>query len=244
MDSWSESDKGLVRKENEDALITYCDDEKKLALFVLCDGMGGARAGGTASRLAADVYVNAVRTSVTAESGREEIIAAMTDALKQANDAVFRRSTLEPDCRGMGTTLVSFLATRDSAVVINVGDSRAYFLNSYGIRQITRDHSVIEDMINRGTITRDQSKYTPGKNLITRAVGTLPEVEGDVFPLEVKEGEFVFLCSDGLSNTVSDQEILFETLHGSDTGSCCKRLLSLAIERGAPDNVSMVLFRK
>ena len=244
MDSWSESDKGLIRKENEDALVTYCDDEMKLALFVICDGMGGARAGGTASRLAADVFVNAIRTSVKAESGQDEIMAAMTDALKQANDVVFSKSSTDPDCKGMGTTLVSLLATRDSAAVINVGDSRAYFLNPYGIRQITRDHSVIEDMIDRGTITRDQSKYTPGKNLITRAVGTLPEVDGDLFPVTVEEGEFIFLCSDGLSNTVSDQEILYEALHGSDTGSCCKRLLSLAIERGAPDNVSMVLFRK
>lgn len=244
MDSWSESDKGLVRKENEDALVTYCDDEKKLALFVLCDGMGGARAGGTASRLAADVFVGSIRGSVNAASGQDEIITAMKEALRLANAEVFRRSCEEQACRGMGTTLVSLLATRDCAVVINVGDSRAYFLNAYGIRQITRDHSVIEDMIDRGTITRDQSKYTPGKNLITRAVGTLPEVEGDVFPVAVKEGEFVFLCSDGLSNTVSDQEILYEALRGSDTDSCCKRLLSLAIERGAPDNVSMVLFRK
>ena len=141
----------------------------------------------------------------------------------------------------MGTTLVAAVIQPKKAVVVNVGDSRAYRINTDGIMQITQDHSLVQMMVDRGEITPEQAKVNPSKNLITRAVGTEPAVICDIFPLKLEKGDFLLLCSDGLTNLVDDQEILFEVVHGQQPDDCCVRLLDIAKKRGAPDNVTCVM---
>ena len=141
----------------------------------------------------------------------------------------------------MGTTLVAALVRGRRVSIVNVGDSRAYVINQKGIRQITRDHSVVQMMVDRGELTPEMAKVYPGKNLITRAVGTEMTVLCDIFRQELSKGDFLLLCSDGLSNLMDDQEILFEVVHGVNKERCCKRLLDIAVSRGSPDNVTSIL---
>ena len=144
----------------------------------------------------------------------------------------------------MGTTLVSAVSGPEGIVVSNVGDSRAYRITAEGIRRITRDHSLVESMVQRGDITEEEARRHPNRNLITRALGTDETVESDGYRTELAPGEYLLLCTDGLTITVSDQEMLFEILHGGDEESCLSRLLAIAREHGAPDNVTAVLMRQ
>ena len=141
----------------------------------------------------------------------------------------------------MGTTLVAALIHGREATILNVGDSRAYQINEDGIEQISVDHSLVQMMIDRGELTPEQGKSYPGKNYITRAVGTEPVTEGDIFHQTLTKGTYLLLCSDGLSNLLDDQEILFEVIHGSDKRACCQSLVDIAKRRGAPDNVTCVI---
>ena len=141
----------------------------------------------------------------------------------------------------MGTTLVAALILKDTAVIINVGDSRAYLFTSDGVQLLTVDHSIVEYMVQRGELTQEQAKNHPGKNVITRAVGTEPSVEGDIYIQKLHRDDCLLLCSDGLSNVMADQEMLFEVAHGVRKSDCCQRLLRIAKNRGAPDNVTVAM---
>ena len=182
-----------------------------------------------------------VRRTQRAGMTPEKAAAMLRSALELANSAVFEQSQLSDDFTGMGTTLVAVWISRDLAVVINVGDSRAYHFTREDVRLITRDHSMVAYMVERGELTQEQAKLHPGKNVITRAVGTEPEVEGDVFTCRLRRDECILLCSDGLSNEMADQEMLFEVVHGLSKSDCCQRLLHIAKNRGAPDNVTVTL---
>ena len=149
----------------------------------------------------------------------------------------------DPDCTGMGTTLVAALAGNGKAVLLNEGDSRAYHINEDGITRLTRDHSVVEDMVARGDITPEEARTHPRKNLITRALGSEERIRADLYEKELQPGDFLLLCSDGLSNIVTDQELLYEAIHGGEPSDCCQRLLHITLSRGAPDNVTAVLFQ-
>ena len=141
----------------------------------------------------------------------------------------------------MGTTLVAACIANRKATVVNVGDSRCYVVNREGIRQLTTDHSLVQMMVRRGELTEEQARHYPGKNYITRAIGTEPTVESDIFHHKLERGDALLLCSDGLSGVMDDQEILFEVVHGVNKANCCQRLLDIAKTRGAPDNVTSIL---
>lgn len=144
----------------------------------------------------------------------------------------------------MGTTIVAALAGGAEAVILNEGDSRAYHINSEGIVLVTRDHSLVEDLVERGELTREQARTHPHKNLITRALGAEPILMADCFRQPLAEGDYLLLCSDGLSNVVNEQEMLYEVIHGGAERDCCQRLLDIALSRGAPDNVTAVLVKR
>lgn len=240
MQSWGLTDPGSVRKQNQDA---YRIEElgRGTMLCVVCDGMGGAKSGNIASTLATEVFVEEVRRSWKPGMEPEKVDLMLRGAVKLANFTVFDQSAQFEEFDGMGTTLVAALINGKKVTVVNVGDSRAYFINRGGIRQITKDHSLVQLMVDRGELTPEQSKSYPGKNFITRAIGTEPVVMCDVFHQDVSKGDFLLLCSDGLSNVMDDQEILFEVVHGVNKQHCCRRLLNVAKNRGAPDNVTSVL---
>ena len=240
MQSWGLTDPGCVRQQNQDAFHMEQLDRKTL-LCIVSDGMGGAKSGNNASSLAVDVFVQEVKRTWTSSMNQEKINQMLHSAVKLANFTVFDQAQQFEEFDGMGTTLVAVLLKNRHATVVHVGDSRAYRVNSEGIWQMTRDHSLVQMMVERGELTQEMARTYPGKNFITRAIGTEPIVVCDISNLELSRGEFLLLCSDGLSNVLDDQEILFEVVHGMNREDCCQRLLEIAKNRGAPDNVTSVL---
>jgi protein phosphatase len=173
--------------------------------------------------------------------GKEAVDALLQSAVKLANFTVYDQAREFADFAGMGTTLVAVLVQGRTATVVNVGDSRLYHVSPGQIRQITRDHSLVQMMVERGELAPERARNYPGKNLITRAIGTEAAVHCDLFHRTISGGDCLLLCSDGLSNLVDEQEILFEVVHGLRKEQCCESLLNIAKNRGAPDNVTCVL---
>jgi protein phosphatase len=234
------TDIGKKRKVNQDSFFCeYFDNGMMLA--VVCDGMGGAKSGNVASRLACEVFSEEICRSFHPTMTDSEAERLLRSAVNLANVSVYEHAKLSVEYEGMGTTLVAALLRPGLAHVVNVGDSRAYYFDADGINRITTDHSVVQYMIQRGEITWEQAKDHPSKHMITRAVGPGAQVLSDVFTFPTCEGDKLLLCSDGLSNQMADQEILFEVAHGIRQDDCCLRLLRIAKERGAPDNVTCVL---
>lgn len=240
MNIWGITHRGVVREENQDAFAVHTLSQTQV-LGVVCDGMGGARAGNVASTMAVEAFNELFLAlwkggSLTADKMLES-------AAAHANEGVHHRSSTDSECFGMGTTMVAVLLDGVHATILNEGDSRAYHVTPNAIARVTRDHSLVEDLVLRGDLTPDQARIHPHKNLITRALGAEPDLHADLFELDVREKDYFVLCSDGLSNVVSDQEILYEVLHGGAAEDCCQRLLDIAIKRGAPDNVTVVLIQ-
>ena len=240
MQYWGLTDPGCVRSQNQDTFMTEQLDRNTL-LCVVCDGMGGAKSGNVASSLAAEVFVEEVRRTWNPGMDQEKIDRMLEAAVKLANFTVYDQAQQFEEFRGMGTTLVATLIQGKSVTVVNVGDSRAYCVGRGGIRCLTVDHSLVQVMVQRGDLTPEQARTYPGKNFITRAVGTEPVVLSDLYHLDVDRGDSLILCSDGLSNMMDDQEILFEVVQGVMKEHCCQRLLDIAKNRGAPDNVTSVM---
>lgn len=240
MQAWGVTDPGMVRTQNQDAFVIEQLSDTAL-LLVVCDGMGGALAGNIASQLALEIFSAQIRFSWQEAMRAEETAELLRTAVRAANEAVYERSLRDSDCAGMGTTLVAAIIENDTVHIINVGDSRAYATGKNGIKLVTTDHSLVQLMVQRGDLSQEEAKNHPGKNLITRAVGTEVMVLGDVYTLAPEDWECLALCSDGLSNVMADQEILFEIAHGEKREDCCQRLLDIAKNRGAPDNVTVVV---
>jgi protein phosphatase len=239
MQVWGITDRGAVRQQNQDSFsVQTLEDGRVIAL--VCDGMGGARAGNVASTMAVARFMEEFLADTAEPDGEKR----MQNAAAAANGEIFQRSIQDENCTGMGTTLVSALVGDGGAVILNEGDSRAYHINEDGITLVTRDHSLVEDLVERGELTREQARSHPHKNLITRALGAEPVLLADCFRRPMAEGDYLLLCSDGLSNVVNEQEMLYEVIHGGEADSCCQRLLDIALGRGAPDNVTVVLIRR
>lgn len=240
MQSWALTDPGCVRTQNQDAHKIE-KLERGAYLCVVCDGMGGAKSGNIASTLALDVFVQEVKSNYHGGMDMGAVDQMLERAVKLSNFTVYDQARQFEEFEGMGTTLVALLLRGRQAFVVNVGDSRAYRVSTANIRRITTDHSLVEMMLQRGELTHEQARSFPGKNYITRAIGTEPMVQCDIFHLDLNRGDCILLCSDGLSNMVDDQEILFEIVHGVSRQHCCQHLLDIAKNRGAPDNVTSIL---
>ena len=235
------TDTGLIRKSNQDSYAIRVLDED-FAIAVICDGMGGAQAGNVASAVAVEAFSaaleNACRDGIPPDAERKEDI--LRSACKAANSRVYELAQTNPECTGMGTTLVAALILSREVYVVNVGDSRCYIWSEDGLHQITTDHSLVQALVDIGDITPEEARTHPKKNLITRAVGIEDTVVCDVFRHERWPGSVLLLCSDGMSNVVTDEiieNVLSRRMTAQDTAS---ELLSLAVEQGAPDNVTIV----
>ena len=240
MQYWALTDPGCVRVQNQDAYRMEQLDRNTL-LCVVCDGMGGAKSGNVASTLASEVFLEEVRRTWEPGLTPEDTEQILRSAVKLANFTVYDQAMQLEEFSGMGTTLVAALVQNKEVTAVNVGDSRAYRINRDGIRRITVDHSLVQMMVERGELTPELARTYPGKNYITRAIGTEAVVECDVFHMNVERGDCLLLCSDGLTNMMDDQEILFEVVHGVNKQYCCQRLMEIAKNRGAPDNVTSLL---
>lgn len=236
---WGITDRGSVRKENQDS-FRLCTLDQERGFGIVCDGMGGARAGNVASDQAAETFLQELQARLPGvqSDGLNDLL---SDVTAKANKAVYEHSLADEECRGMGTTTVAAIVLEESVAVLNVGDSRCYLVDDQSITQVTRDHSLVNDLVMRGELTPEEARHHPSKNLITRALGVEEAVKPDIYSLQRREGSYLLLCSDGLSNTVTDPEILYEVIHGGEPEDCCQRLLEIALTRGAPDNVTAVL---
>ena len=236
-----QTDKGIVRKDNQDYFHVSQFDDGKLILCVVCDGMGGARAGNVASRMAAETFVEELSNSRSMFLNKEQAPKALGDAVVKANQVVYEGARAHGEYKGMGTTLVGAAIRRNKAYIINVGDSRAYHISKGKIQRITRDHSLVEDMIIRGDITQEEARNHPNRNLITRAVGIEAKVKWDLYIQDLKAGDKLLFCSDGLTDIVSEEAFLAEILRYQEIEKCCEMLIHLALAKGGPDNVTAVL---
>jgi len=242
MHAWGATDIGLVRKENQDAYLIH--ETPSRTVCVVCDGMGGSAGGQLASQIATKVFMDEVEKVLTPEMELEQLRSACAYAVSLANNAIRSAAEENEDYRNMGTTLVAAVSYQGGVVITNVGDSRAYHICENGITRVTKDHSLVERMVDRGDITAEEARRHPNRNLITRALGPDADAQCDGYICPMKAGEYLLLCTDGLVNTVTDQEMLFEVIHRGSPDSCLDRLLEISKSQGAPDNVTVVLMQK
>ncbi|MBI2606990.1 MAG: Stp1/IreP family PP2C-type Ser/Thr phosphatase [Deltaproteobacteria bacterium] len=239
---------GMKRRQNQDCYAELPD----LGLFVVADGMGGHRGGETASRIAVDTIEEAFRASSEPCETPEAATLRMREAIKKANAAIQAKGAEQPDLRGMGTTAsaIFFPSSKngkfpDLAVLGQVGDSRGYLIQPGRIWQLTRDHSLVQEKLRAGILTRAQLKTAPNRNVITRSVGYEPDVETDLFWVDAKPGDIFLLCSDGLHGLVDDDAIraLAEefAIRANDLDAAAAALVDAANRNGGHDNVTAVL---
>lgn len=241
MKAWGMTDVGLRRRENQDTYAFEVFFAPDTTVAVVCDGMGGVNGGQLASSLAVSTFMQELHSRARADMSIAQVRETVFACVSQANHAIYERARRNTAYYGMGTTLVSAVAFPDVAVICNIGDSRAYHIGGYGIRRVTRDHSVVEELIESGDITREQAKTHPNRNLITRALGPDRYADSDCFVIPFAAGEYLLLCSDGLNVTMEDYEILDIIRTGQDGERILSDLLALSKSRGAPDNVTAVL---
>jgi serine/threonine protein phosphatase PrpC len=223
------TDTGRKRRRNEDAYV--CEPP----LFAIADGMGGAQAGEVASRLAAA----ALRESA-GEAGGEQRIAAM---IQEANRRVYDRSSSDPNTSGMGTTITVALVEDGRVAFGHVGDSRAYLIRDGVMEQITEDHSLVNELLKSGKLSPEEAEAHPQRSVITRALGTDPDVDADTFTIEGQIGDLFLLCSDGLTDMVSNEAILdVVESHREDMDRAMRELVRAANRGGGEDNITVVAF--
>ena len=242
------TDVGQRREHNEDAIAS----DIETGLVVLADGMGGYKAGEVASEIAVLTLVSELRESllgqpaggVDKEAGllRESVV--LRDAVAKANSAIYNVSQSQPQCAGMGTTLVAAVFTDNRICVGHIGDSRMYRLRGEEFQQITEDHSLLNEQLKSGLITPEQAKLSSNKNLVTRALGIDPTVELELHEYDVLPGDIYLLCSDGLSDLVEDEEIqLTLTALSANLELAAHQLVQMANDNGGKDNISVILAR-
>lgn len=242
------TDIGLLRDHNEDVVAS----DAEIGLVVLADGMGGYKAGEVASEIAVLTIVAELKEAMLGlEPGQVDPVTEMQaeglmvmDAVQKANASIYQVSQNEPQCAGMGTTLVMALFTNDRALVGHIGDSRMYRLRDEELMQLTEDHSLLQEQLNSGLITPEQARTSANKNLVTRALGVDPEVELELHEHEVEVGDIYLLCSDGLTDLVED-ETIHATLKKFSTNLelAATHLIELANDHGGKDNISVILIR-
>lgn len=238
------TDIGSLRKDNQDSYaIRVLDDH--LVVAVVCDGMGGAQAGNVASAVAVEAFCAAVEDSCRqgVPDGQKARGELLLSACRKANSQVFELSSSNQEYQGMGTTLVAALVLPDEIFVTNVGDSRCYLIGGDAIRQVTRDHSLVQMLVDRGEISQEEARTHPQKNLITRALGVEADVACDLYRISPGGNSHLLLCSDGLSNVLPDEVLLREVALHPEPETACRSLMALTLEQGAPDNVTAVLMR-
>lgn len=239
MQSCALTDIGLRRPVNQDYVFESAEPVGAFPnLFILADGMGGHRAGDFASKYLVETMVGYISRT----SGEIRLVTALNSALKLANTMIYHKSREIPELSGMGSTMVAAVIDQDILTVANVGDSRLYLVRD-GITQVTRDHSYVEELVQKGEMVRGSADYLRKKNIITRAVGSEISVDADYFEVDLLEGDYILICSDGLTNMVDDDTI-FTIISGNGSLSYKARTLVMtANENGGNDNIAVILVK-
>ena len=236
------TDVGKRRANNQDCFnITELDGGA--VLFTVCDGMGGANGGNIASDIASRVYVSNVRHEIGTDTDEN----IMKNAVVLANSAVYEAANSDETLKGMGTTLVSALVHENGQItIINVGDSRLYLIKDGDITQITRDHSYVQYLVDMGQITITEAKKASIRNIIIRSIGNEEQTSPDVFNIEYSDNTYLLLCTDGLSNFVTNDQLLKAVKNVStkeDADKCTDKLIKLANDMGGTDNITVILIK-
>lgn len=232
------TDIGLVRSSNQDAfMIGQMDDGVQYA--VVCDGMGGANGGNIASRLAVDHFSASLKAGYRSGMSENSIKNLLQSAVSAANIRVFDKSRESKELNGMGTTIVAVLLIGATAYLIHAGDSRAYALSNGDFMQLTRDHSIVQSMVENGKLTPEEARFHPKKNVITRALGVEESVDGEFNVYDLSEGDMLLLCTDGLSNYVDNDTII--NVLNSDVENKSEELVNIANKNGGGDNITAVV---
>ncbi|GAA0114379.1 Stp1/IreP family PP2C-type Ser/Thr phosphatase [Clostridium senegalense] len=228
------SDVGNKRVLNED-FVKYFEDED-IAIFAIADGMGGHNAGEVASKMALETVIDYLK-----KNKEEESRIALTKAVNLANHHIYKAALLKDEYSGMGTTITICYIKDEKCLVANVGDSRCYVICKDRLIKVTKDHSLVQELLDNGTISEEEAQNHPNKNVITRAIGTKPIVEVDLYELNLNEFDKGLLCTDGLTNELSEQEICNIII--TDKEDVCDELIKASKDRGGRDNISVIIFK-
>lgn len=240
------TDTGKVREHNEDTIWADAD----IGLLVLADGMGGYNAGEVASGMAVKTIVELVKTQVEGEdlnmTDREDGLSRpsliLRDAILKANKLIYQTARTQPNCQGMGTTVVAALFFDNRVTIAHVGDSRLYRQRGDKLEQVTMDHSLLQELVHRGFYSAEEAQRAANKNYVTRALGVEPSVDVEIQEVPVAKGEVYILCSDGLSDMVEDEDIhLTLTTFSGNLDTVARQLIQLANDNGGRDNISVVM---
>ncbi|MBE5975858.1 MULTISPECIES: Stp1/IreP family PP2C-type Ser/Thr phosphatase [Lacrimispora] len=230
------TDTGRVRSANQDYVFSSIEPVGVLPnLFLVADGMGGHQAGDYASRFIAENLV--AHFKMAKDTGT---VAVLKDGIEKVNQLLYQESKKKPELNGMGTTLVAAVVEDSTMYVANVGDSRLYLIRNQ-LKQITRDHSYVEELVSLGQLERGSKDYREKKNIITRAVGTEDKLEIDFFEVSLEPGDYILLCSDGLSNMLEDAEIEEIICSELELPEKAEKLITVANDNGGKDNIAVVL---
>ncbi|WP_297812803.1 Stp1/IreP family PP2C-type Ser/Thr phosphatase [uncultured Finegoldia sp.] len=232
----SKTDIGIVRKLNEDYHMNYIADD--YSLLVICDGMGGHKAGEVASKKAVETVVNYVKENDEDKDYEKNLV----KGIKLANAEVYNDSINNIEHRNMGTTIVACLIYLDNAIVANVGDSRLYLYRNNLLKQVTIDHSLVNDLLASGTITEDEAIDFSQKNVITRSLGIQDSVDVDIFNLKLKKNDIILMCSDGLTSQLDEDEIVEIIEENSDINDIPDKLIEKANNIDGIDNITITLY--
>ena len=239
MISFGSTDVGQKRSINQDYIYFSDISVGNLPnLYIVADGMGGHKAGDKASSFAVEEFVTYIQNA-------EEVhpLVLMKNAMKHANEALFHLASSKPEYEGMGTTFVAAVVLEDVMYIMNIGDSRLYILEDQ-LKQVSLDHSLVEELVRNGQLTKEEAKNHPQKNVITRAVGVDSKVKADFFQVSMDDVKTILLCSDGLTNMITEQTIKYVLENTKNIQKATEALIGLANDNGGLDNISVVIIEK
>ncbi|NMB27618.1 MAG: Stp1/IreP family PP2C-type Ser/Thr phosphatase [Tissierellia bacterium] len=233
------TDVGKIRDNNQDAY--YISPKGDYSLFIIADGMGGHKAGEIASKMAIDIISNSLKsllTDLTVED--KDIEDRIKNSIYEANDKIYKKSIEDEKFSGMGTTVTLAYVIDEKIFIGHAGDSRAYLFKNGILSQLTKDHSLVEELIRNGSISKEEAKHHPQRNIITRAVGTSKEIKADLVVEPKSKDDILLLCTDGLTNMLDDDEIRDSLLINKDIQKACEELVRLSNDKGGFDNITIL----
>ncbi|NSW90821.1 MAG: Stp1/IreP family PP2C-type Ser/Thr phosphatase [Firmicutes bacterium] len=236
------SHKGMIREVNEDSCNVIFGSSKMTAAFIVADGMGGHSAGEVASKMAVD-YISECLGNIPENLDEENLHSFIEKVIEEANNIIYEKSREPGPYYGMGTTLVIALFFDKKLYIVHVGDSRAYMVRNRNIKQLTTDHSYVEELIKNGSLTRGEAENHPQKHVITRALGCFEKVQVDIYSYDIYNNDIFILCTDGLTNMLSDDKIKSIVEKNDDPQVACAELVEAANISGGNDNITVVIIR-
>ncbi|MDQ2087156.1 Stp1/IreP family PP2C-type Ser/Thr phosphatase [Herbivorax sp. ANBcel31] len=237
------SDKGRVRELNEDSYRVITGHDKIPDAFIIADGMGGHSSGDVASNMAVEFAKEYILNNPEIFSSDENTLNGIKILMEEANRAIYEKASHSEENSGMGTTFIVTVVLNNKIYIGHVGDSRVYLIRNNSIKRLTMDHSYIEELIKNGSITREEAQNHPKKNIITRALGCNANILVDTLNSSIDENDIFVLCTDGLTNMLSDDEIMKIILENDNPSYSCNELVRLANEKGGDDNITVVILK-